>query len=139
MASRPSELSGDVGGWPRASADVLLRVQPGIDTDDAELASLTRRLRARLLDLDVDAVGPVANPVQPEGAKGLEALVGWLGVCLGKEGLRAVIATAVNWATHTGHTIEITYGEDVLKVTGVTSAQQERIINDFLTRHAPGA
>jgi hypothetical protein len=116
----------------------VVRVEPRSDGDDAELVELTQRLRTQLLDLDVDAVDPVASTSQPAGAKGLETLVGWLAVRLGKEGLRTVIGAVVEWATRTGNSIEVTYGCYVLKVGGVTSAQQERIINDFLTRHASG-
>jgi hypothetical protein len=124
-----------VSRQPELSGDVVLRIQPASDGDDVELANLTQRLRAQLLDLDVDGVSPVADTSQQEGAKGLETLVGWLAVQLGKEGLRKVIGGVVEWATRTSHTIEIMYQGDSLKVTGVTSAQQERLINDFLARH----
>jgi hypothetical protein len=117
--------------------DLVLHIQPTPNGDDEELAGLTQRLRAQLLDLDVDSVDPVADASTAEGAKGLEALIGWLAVRLGKEGARTVIASVVNWATRTGHNIEVSYNGDVLKVSGVTSAQQERVINDFLARHAP--
>lgn len=137
MPNRQPELSGAAGGGPGAAGDVVLRVQPASDGDDAELADLTRRLRSRLLDLDVDAVDPVADTSPTEGAKGLETLVGWLAVRLGKEALRQVIAGVIEWATRTNHTVEISYQGDSLKVSGVTSAQQERLINDFLDRHAP--
>jgi len=122
----------------RADA-VVVRVQPTSDIDDEELAELTQRLRAKLLDLDVDSVEPVADTSAPAGAKGVEVIIGWLAVRLGKEGLRTVIAAVVDWATHTGNGIEITYGGDTLKVSRATSAQQERIINDFIDRHAPSA
>jgi hypothetical protein len=138
MANRQPEPSGDARSVLPATADVVVRVQPCSDGDDTELVELTQRLRTQLLDLDVDAVDPVANASQPAGAKGFETLVGWLAVRRGKEGLRTVIGAVVEWATRTGHSIEITCGGDALKVSGVTSAQQERIINDFLTRHAPG-
>jgi hypothetical protein len=115
---------------------LVLQVEPAAGGDDQELADLTQRLRARLLDLDVDSVDPIADPSEPEGSKGLETLIGWLAVRLGKEALRKVVGEVVEWATRTGHTVEVSCGGDVLKVTGVTSAQQERIINDFLSRHS---
>jgi len=87
--------------------------------------------------LDVDSVDHVADTSAPEGAKGLETIVGWLAVKLGKEGLRTVLGAVVDWATRTGHSIEVTCDGETLKVTGVSSAQQERIINDYLARHAP--
>jgi hypothetical protein len=134
MPNRQPELSGAAG----TTGDVVLKVQPASDGDDAELAELTQRLRSRLLGLDVDAVDPIADTSPPaEGAKGLEALAGWLAVRLGKEALRQVIGQVVEWATRTNHTVEISYQGDTLKVTGVTSDQQERLINDFLDRHAP--
>lgn len=116
---------------------LVLQVQLAPDGDDEELAELTRRLRTHLLDLDVDSVDPVADTSAPEGAKGLETLIGWLAVRFGKEGLRTVVAAVASWATRTGHDVDITYGGDTLKVSGVTSEQQERVINDFLAHHAP--
>jgi hypothetical protein len=89
-----------------------------------------------LLDLDVDDVVPVTDTSAPEGVKGLQALVGWLAVRLGKEALRNVISAVVEWVTRTNHTVEIAYEGRSLKVTGVTSAQQERLIDDFLAGHS---
>jgi hypothetical protein len=42
------------------------------------------------------------------------------------------------WSSRTGRTVEVTIGEDTLKLTGVTSQQQEKIIDGWLARHAPG-
>jgi hypothetical protein len=116
---------------------LVVRVQPAADGDDEELAELTRRLRAQLLELDVDAVDPLAEDTDPDRAKGLGAVIGWLTVHLGGAGLREALAAVAAWATRTGRTVEVSYGGDTLKVTGVTSAQQEQIINGFLDRHAP--
>jgi len=118
---------------------LILQVQPTSDGDDDELAKVAQRLRSQLLLMDVDSVEPLTDTADSDvakGEKGLEALVGWLAVRLGTEGLRAVVGAVVSWATRTGHCVEVTYGDDVLKVCGVTSAQQERLINDFLVRHA---
>jgi hypothetical protein len=116
---------------------LILQVQPPPDGDDDELSELTQRLRVQLLDLDVDSVDQVAGASERKGAKGLETLIGWLTVRLGKAALRTVISAVVDWATRTGHNVEVSYNGDLLKVSGVTSAQQERLINDFLARHAP--
>jgi len=137
MPSRQPERSGEAVDAPGSAGDVVLKVQPVSDGDDAELADLTQRLRSRLLDLDVDAVDPVADTSPAEGAKGLETLVGWLAVRLGKETLRQVIGEVIEWATRTNHVVEIRYRDELIKVNGVTSTQQERLINDFLDRHAP--
>lgn len=137
MTNRKPEQSEVLSAASQTAADVILQVQGGPDDRDAEVAKLTQRLRDQLLDLDVESVDPVTDTTESVGAKGLEALIGWLAVRFGKEGLRTVVAAVANWATRTGHNVEIVYGGDVLKVSGVTSAQQERLINDFLARHAP--
>ena len=54
------------------------------------------------------------------------------------DGLRAVVAAVRGWASRTGRTVEVSIDGDVLKVTGVTSQQQEKIIDAWLARHAPG-
>jgi hypothetical protein len=87
----------------------------------------------------VDAVGPRAAAADQAGAKGLADVVGGLVVQLGTvDGLRAVLRAVAGWAARTGHRVEVSYGEDRLIVKGVTSAQQEQIIDDFIARHAPG-
>jgi hypothetical protein len=118
---------------------LVVQVQQLPDGDDEELSELTQQLRAHLLELDVDSVDLVAGTSPPGGAKGLETLIGWLAVRFGKEGLRTVIAAVAGWAARTRHDVEMTWDGDTLKVSGVTSAQQERIISDFLARHAPRA
>lgn len=57
-----------------SSAELLAQVSPDADSDREELAGLARRLWARLLDLDVDAVEPWTADNVPEGAKGLATL-----------------------------------------------------------------
>jgi hypothetical protein len=120
-------------------ADIVLQVLPVTDEDTEELAGATGRLRVELLDLDVQAVDLVTDDTAPEGAKGLEALVGWLGVHLGKEALRVVLAKAADWASRNDRTIEVKSGSDVLKLGKATKEQQDKIINAWLAAHAPGS
>ena len=118
---------------------LVVRVQAGPDEDEEELAGLAGRLRGWLLNLDVSSVGPLAADADAEGAKGLGAVLGALVVQFGTAGgLGSVLAAVAGWATRTGHSVEVSYGGDRLVVKGVTSAQQERIIGDFITRHTPG-
>jgi hypothetical protein len=117
---------------------LVLQIEPDQEGDDDELAELTQRLRTDLLDLDVESVDPLRDDKDPEGSKGLGVLIGWLTVRLdGLDRLRAVVGAVAAWASRTGHSVEITLGGDTLKVTGVTAGQQERLIDDFLARHAP--
>jgi hypothetical protein len=119
--------------------DVLVQVQAGSDEDADELMEAAARLRAELLELDVNRVEPVSEAEAPEQAKGLAAIAGWLAVQFGSlEGLRAVVDVVRGWATRTNRQVEISYGDDVLKLTGATSAQQDKIIDAWIARHTPG-
>jgi hypothetical protein len=103
---------------------LMLRVRLAADGDVEELVKATGRLRAELLELDVARVEAVSDSA-PEGAKGLGELVGWLMLQLGTmSGLPAVVDTARAWARRSDREVEISYGGDVLRVTGVSSAQQ---------------
>ena len=76
----------------------------------------------------------------PEGAKGLGGLAGWLVAQFGTlDGLRAVMTAVRGWTSRTGRTVEVSIDGDPLKVTGVTSEQQQLLIDAWLARHAPGA
>ena len=118
-----------------------MQVVPMADIDAEELADLAGQLHAELITLDNASVGPLAAEAAPAGAKGLDGtLIGWLLVQFGTpDGLRAVLATVRGWTSRTGRTVEVSIDGDALKVTGVTSRQQEQIIAAWLARHAPGA
>lgn len=117
---------------------VVVRVFPASDDDPGELAELTGRLRAELLDLDVQAVDAVAEGGIPEGAKGLPAIGGWLVLHLGREGLRTVLDKIADWASRNDRPVEITLGGDVLKLGRATRDQQDKIIDAWLAQHPPG-
>lgn len=121
------------------SGGLVLRVNPGPDDDSGELAELTGLLRAELLDLDVVAVERHSVGVVPAGAKGVAAVANWLAVQLGTETLRSVLAKVADWAARNDRGVEVTYGGNTLKLTRATRDQQERIIDDWLARHPPGA
>jgi hypothetical protein len=122
------------------SDHLILQVQPTADSDVEELAALTARLRSELLDLDVESVDPLTEHDAPDDAKGIGAIAGLLAVRLGTvQGLRAVLGVITSWAARTNRTVEVSYGDDVLKVTGVTSQQQGQIIDAWLARQASSA
>jgi hypothetical protein len=51
-----------------------------------------------------------------------------------------VIDLARRFAAQQDRTVEIRVSEhDVLKLTGVTSAQQDKIIDEWIARHSAGA
>jgi hypothetical protein len=118
---------------------LLVRVEPDQHSDAEELARLAGLLRTELLELDVLGVDPVADADAPARAKGLGILEGLLAVRVGGlDAIRAVLSTIRSWAARSNREIEVSIGDDVLRVTGVSSAQQEKIIDAWLARHAPG-
>ena len=121
--------------------DYDLIVQVGGDTDDdqGEVLALARRLGAELLDLDVDAVELLTDADAPEGAKGVSALAGMLGVRLGAAALAGAFTKIRSWVSRNGRSVEVTIDGDTIKVTGITSEQQDQLINVWLSRHAPRA
>jgi hypothetical protein len=113
-----------------------LQVLPVADSDAEELTDLAGELHAELLDVDEVSVALLDDEASPDRAKGLGTLAGGLLAQFGTlNGLRAVVAVVRRWASRTGRTVEVTIGGDVLKVTGVTTQQQEKIIDAWLGRH----
>lgn len=108
--------------------------------DDEELASLADRLRSELFSLDV--YGVVSTPPEeniPQGAKGIElAAIGSLVVkFVGPEVLKSVVSTVKTWfARQKLGSIEMTLDGDTLKLTGVSTENQERLIELWVSRHA---
>jgi hypothetical protein len=116
-----------------------MHVIPMADSDAEELADLAGQLQAELLGVDDTSVGPLPARAVPEGAKGLGDVVGWLVAQFGTlDGLRALVAAVRGFAARTGRTVEVTIGGDPIKVTGVTSQQQQQLIDAWLARHGPG-
>lgn len=74
------------------SVGVILQIRQDAEDDAAELAQLAGWLRAELLELEVQSVDPLPSESVPAGAKGAEAIVGWLLVQLGPGGLGTLLA-----------------------------------------------
>lgn len=111
------------------------------DSDREELDELTRHLRERLLELDVDRVEPVRADHVPAGAKPADAIaVGALAVTLAPLALRSVLGLVQTWIENRPvRTVSITLGDDSLELEAVSAADQQRLIEAFLAaRTAPG-
>ena len=121
------------------SGGLVVQVCPAPEDDAGELAELTGLLRGELLDLDVSSVDRLPDEAVPLGAKGVSAIAGWLAVQLGPEALRVVLAKVADWVTRSDRAVEISYGGDTLKLGRATPEQQEKIIDDWLVRHAAGS
>lgn len=117
-----------------------VQLGPDSDTDEVELDQLRLRLRERLLELDVDSVESRRAGPAPAGARGLDLLAaGALLVSLSKSAttLKAVVGVVQTWmANRPVHTVELTVGGNTLKVSGVASQEQQRLIDLFIERTA---
>jgi len=117
---------------------LTVAVRPAGD-DAGELSDLTSMLRQELLALDVVDVRPVEAESAPPGAKGIGEVVGMLAIQLGTvEGLRAVVDLVRGWVGRSRRDVEVSIGGDTLKLSGVSSEDQERIVDAWLARHAAG-
>ncbi len=121
------------------SAELELLVDAGPGADEDELERLARSLRAELLELDVDAVEPVAAGPAPEDARAVEALMlGALVVRLGRnsEALSSLVRTVRGWLGDGESKVRIELDGDVLELTGTSTEERQRLIDAWIDRHA---
>lgn len=120
-------------------SELAIQVLADPDVDDQELAELTFRLRSELLDLDVEAVEPAAGQA-PADAKGIGLLaIGGLIVrfVLDPDMLRAVVSCVGSWVGRQRvRSVKLTLDGDSCEVTGLRSAELERLIDLWIARHA---
>jgi hypothetical protein len=119
-----------------------LRLDLDDDADAEELDALTTGLRRTLLELEVDSVDRAPGPPPPPGARAADAsALGMLLVTLTStpELLRAIVSTVQGWLTRSSaRSVTVKLGDSELAVTGISSKQQERLIDDWIARHAVG-
>jgi hypothetical protein len=110
--------------------------------DEERLAVLTGYLRTEPRQRDVGDVAAPPLGVAPPGARvaGVAA-VGTLLVALGQsaEGLRSVVSAIRDWLRRgdgTRRTVRLELGGDALVLSQASAADQERLIELFVSRHA---
>jgi len=125
--------------------DGELRLQLSEDGADAErLATLTGYLRAELLQLDVEDVTALPAGEPPPGARVFSVdTVGALLIALGQsaEGLRSVVSAIRDWLKRgdgTRRSVRLELDGDALELSQASAADQERLIELFVRRHATG-
>lgn len=124
--------------------DGELRLHLSEDGADAErLAVLTGYLRAELLQsVDVEDVGALPAGEPPPGARVFGVVtVGALLIALGQsaEGLRSVVSVIRDWLRRgqgTGRAVRLELDGDALELSQASAADQERLIELFIRRHA---
>jgi hypothetical protein len=120
--------------------ELALELETLPDTDSEELTALVQRLRAELLDLDVDRVEPLTAGEAPEGAKGVELLA--LGVLVVQFVLQPGVLTSIvdgvrSWLQRQSvRSVKLTLDGDSLEVTGVSSEEQDRLVELWIARNA---
>jgi hypothetical protein len=126
--------------------DRELRLHLSEEEADAErLAVLTGYLRAELLRLDViDEVSALPAGEPPPGARVFGvATVGALLIAFSQsvEGLRSVVSVIRDWLSRgegTGRAVRLELGGDTLELSQASAADQERLIELFIRKHATG-
>jgi hypothetical protein len=123
--------------------ELSVELQAGPDNDAEELAQLAGRLRAELLDLDVDAVRQPMRGEAPQDAKGAGLLAAGelvVGLVASPEVLASIIDGIRSWlGRNRARSVKLTLDGDALEVSGVSSAEQERLIDLWVSRHATRA
>ena len=125
------------------NAELLLQISEE-EADTARLAEVTGYLRAELLQLDVENVTTPQSGDVPPGARVVSvAAVGTLLVALGQsvDGLLSVVSAITDWLRRgegTRRTVRLELDGDALELSQASAADQERLIELFVSRHAAG-
>ena len=116
--------------------------EEGADAERTEM--LTGFLRDELLQLDVEDVTALRAGEPPPGARAFDVVaVGGLLVSLSHSAgrLAEVVSAVRRWLAAGGgtrRTVRLEIGDDVLELSEVTAADQQRLIDVFVRRHATG-
>jgi len=120
--------------------ELTMEVEATADTDAEELALLTNRLRLELLGLDVEAVYWASGGQAPDSSKGVGPLAAAglvVQFVLRQDLLQSIIDGVRSWlGRQHARSIKLTLDGDSLELTGVTSAEQDRLVELWVTRHA---
>jgi hypothetical protein len=120
-------------------AELNLQVSIEADGEAVEVAEAALQLRRELLELDVNAVEALRAGAPLPGTKGVDvAVAGALLVSLTDPQVLVPVVEAVrSWlAGSFRRSVKMELGGDVLELTGVSSAEQRRLADEWLARHA---
>jgi len=122
-----------------------LNLQLAEEGADAErLGTLTTLVREELLRTDVEDVRRPRTGEAPPGTRAIDVMaLGGLVVTLGRAatGMRDVIAVLRRWLSRgdgVRRTVKIEIDGDVLELSEVSAADQNRLIELFIGRHSTG-
>src|SRR5262249_33766005 len=123
-------------GEGTVDTQVWVKVEEG-GADSERLQELTDRLRAELLELDVEDVSGVPETEAPPGSRAVDlAAVGALLVSMtdSMQLLGRLVAAVRSWLARSSaeRSVELTIGDKTLRVTNASSDQQDRLIEEFI-------
>lgn len=123
--------------------DVELHVQLAEEGADAErLDTLTRFMRQELLQMDVEDVSSPPGDQPPPDARAFDpTAVGELLVGIGASinSLLGVVSALRSWLARGGGTprsVRMEIDGDILYLSAATEADQDRLVEMFISRHA---
>jgi hypothetical protein len=123
--------------------DNELRLLVSEDGADAQrIETITAYLQRELDQLDVEQVSRLSLGDAPSGTRAFDVLaVGGLLVSLEKstEALNGIIAAIRNWLSRSpgpARTVRLELGGDVLELSQASAAEQQRLIELFVSRHS---
>lgn len=120
------------------SVSVIVSVQvQTADGDTYETDVQARQVRQELLSLDLDDVSLSRQAREPDNSKGDAIAVGTLIVTMANSAVLVAVCQVIRaWVTRSqGRRATIRYGKEPgqsLEITGVSSEQQQQLINAFL-------
>lgn len=119
-------------------AQFKLQIETGPAVSDEERDELGRQLEKDLRELDLDVTPMAASAEAPAGSKGVVPpdLCTLLVTLAASGGVLTTFINAVeSWVTRHGeHSVTLEMDGDKLSVTGVSSSDQQRIIDDWISR-----
>jgi hypothetical protein len=120
---------------------LILNIESSPDDDVEKLSELTQQLREEIDELDVEKVDLIKSKEElPKGAKAGDVVAwGSLLVTLAASAVSVVLPALINtlqsWLTRHGRrSMTIVMGEDKLEVTGISSEEQKRLIEAWMSR-----
>jgi hypothetical protein len=121
-------------------ARLELHVDAGPDADQEELEQLTLRLLRELAELDMESIELERAGPAPLGTRAVDILaLGTLVVTMvrSSEMLSAVVGALQSWlAGSRQRSVKVELDGDVLEVTGLSLADQRRLIASWIARQA---
>lgn len=115
---------------------LLIRPGAGTDADREELDQLARQLRDELNQLNEISAELATGGELPKGAKGEPLAIGAILVKIAEAGgITGLITVLGSWLSRDERrTVTLQIGENKLEVTGISGAEQARLIQWFQTQ-----